>query len=130
MVSDLTSCLHKFWLLVQALKSSSSQKLLFFFEGVFSLAILVFKDWFTGGRMVGGEREQKRKRTLDPGRMRDPKRPKPSKAVLRAAAEQRDGLTILSESTSAFVLCPFDGAKLQGKDKKCPTCFRGGDRSS
>jgi hypothetical protein len=74
--------------------------------------------------MVGGERERKGKRTLDPGRMRDPKRPKPPKAVLRAATERRDGLTILSESTSAFVLCPFYGAKLKGKDKKCPTCLK------
>jgi hypothetical protein len=72
--------------------------------------------------MAGGERERKGKRTIDPGRMRDLKRPKLSKAEEKAAAARREGLRVISESTSSFKVCPFDGAKLRGQEKKCPTC--------
>jgi hypothetical protein len=71
--------------------------------------------------MAGGERERKGKRKIDPGRMRDLKRPKLSKAEEKAAAARREGLRVISESTSSFNVCPFDGAKLRSNEKKCPT---------
>jgi hypothetical protein len=67
--------------------------------------------------MVGGERERKGKKKES--RFNDLKRPKPSKAELKALSDRRKGFGVVSEFCASFKLCPFDEEKLVGRLAKC-----------